>query len=720
MELPNIEQVYRCKKGALFPVDNFYLFIILVLGFVLRSYNISSLSLWVDEFVTTYKLFRADSLSEFFVVFNLYHSDQIPLSHLIFYSIFRIFSIPLENIEVLRWVSVLIGVINLVIFYVFVKLAFDKRIALLATLLFALSPFHILFAQMIRPYIFYEFAGVCSLLSTILLYKKISYIRGCFWVLTNILLFVSHYTGVLLILIEMGFIAIFFMREKKRIFFVFPVLLVGVTGCIFYFFTSRSVPIYTREDDFVMSIPSPYKWLVDLLADDAILTNEPFFHQGQNFFLIPAYWMNEITGLHYWFDTLLIIFSFFAIIYLVNYLYTKWKGECVTTGKPLFSILFFPFWGVLSQPVPFFLLAVVIAPVFILTVLTFLLWPCMQTRYTLYSSLALYPLVAFAVLNISHKQVRRILLIWLLMVFSYQAFISVASQKTTDFKKAGRIITQNSNRDEPILAWGIFYIATPATNEMLNYYIKNSDKKIIPVYSLSDTLSFMKRILTDEQKQSAWLVIEPFVFRFPDENIIETYFFKAGIKFEKIFLPGMNGLWLYHLNRTENSFMENFTIQEFIDYTPFLEILRRVKAPDEIIETARTRLKNHIDFYHPPTPMIWNYMAWSALDRDDPVLAEWFARCAIYLQPQTPWGYYSLTVSLMEQNRQEEALNSLNLCMEKDPTGIHRKHYYPIIDAIYISKDFNRARQMIKYVESKGGFINPIYKRKAGVMSSIE
>ncbi len=716
-----MERIYANKrKYFLFVIDNLYLLLILILGFALRSYNIGSLTLWIDEFITTYKLYQADSFSDFFAFFNLYQSDQIPLSHLIFYSIFRIFSIPFENIEVLRWVSVLIGVINLVLFFLFVKHAFDKRTALLATLLFALSPFHILFAQMIRPYIFYELSGLCSLLSTILLYKKRSYIRGCFWFFANIFLFVSHYTGVVLILIEVCFLSLFFIKEKKRIFLIFTILTIGVNGCIFYFFTPRSVPIYTREDDFVMGIPSLYKWLVDLFADDAILTNEPFFHQGQKCSFVDPYWMNEITGLHYWFDTLLIIFSFFSIIYLVNYLYTKWKGECVITEKSLFSILFFPFWGVISQPIPFFLLTVAIAPVFILTVLTLLLWPCMQTRYTLYSSLTLYPLVAFAVLNIRNKKVRRILLIWILTVSFYQSFISVASQKTTDFKNAGSIITQNSTRDEPILTWGIFYIATPITNEMLNYYIKTSNKKIIPVYSLSDTLNFMKRIFIDEQKQSAWLVIEPFVFRFPDENIVETYFFKAGIEFEKTFLPGMNGLWLYHLSRTENSFMERIPIQEFIDYTLFLEILRRVKAPDEIIETARTRLKNHIDFYHPPTPMIWNYMAWSALDRDDPVLAEWFARCAIYLQPQTPWGYHSLTVSLMEQNREEEALNSLNLCMEKDPTGIHREHYYPIIESIYINKDFNRARQMIKHVESKGGFINPIYKRKAGVMSLIE
>ncbi|MGC9054303.1 MAG: hypothetical protein ACP5KS_10510, partial [Candidatus Hydrogenedens sp.] len=66
-----------------------------------------------------------------------------------------------------------------------------------------------------------------------------------------------------------------------------------------------------------MGIPSVYKWLTDLFADDAILTNEPFFYQGQTSSVISSYWLNEIIGLHLWFDTLLIIFSFFSIIYVL-------------------------------------------------------------------------------------------------------------------------------------------------------------------------------------------------------------------------------------------------------------------------------------------------------------------------------------------------------------------------------------------------------------------
>ncbi|MGC9054304.1 MAG: hypothetical protein ACP5KS_10515, partial [Candidatus Hydrogenedens sp.] len=376
-------------------------------------------------------------------------------------------------------------------------------------------------------------------------------------------------------------------------------------------------------------------------------------------------------------------------------------------------------WLITSQPIIPFLLTVVIAPILLLTFLSFLIWPCMQTRYTLYCSFAMYPLIAYAIVNIKHSKIRQILVAWLLIAFCYQTFVSALSQKTTDFKTAGKIISQRSKPNEPILTWGIFYISTPVTNEMLAYYTEVPTENIIPVYSFPDTINCLKKLFWERKKETAWLVIEPYVFHFPDENFIEMYFYKAGIKFEKTFLPGMNGLWLYHLSKDTNSFSEMIDIPEYIDYNPFIEVLKKVNAPDNILEEAQHELKNHIDFYHPPTPMIWNYIAWSALDRNKPELAEWFARCAIYLQPQTPWGYHSLAISQMEQNHVQEALNTMQQCFERDTTGIHKRHYHPLIHAIYIDKDINHAKQLIKELEGKGGFVNPIYKKRAGIINML-
>ncbi len=717
MELFKIEPLdNNPKQPYLLAVDSLYLLFILILGFILRSYNIASLSLWIDEFVTTYKLYQTKSYTDFLNFFNAYQADQVPLSHLIYYTIFQLLSLPITDIEKLRWVSVFISTINLILFFIFVKLSFDKKTALWATLLLALSPFHILFAQMIRPYIFYEFTGLSSLLSTLLLFRKLTYLRGCIWILTSTLLFISHYMGVILIFIEVFFLTIYFLKENKRLFLLFPFIICVTIFFIFHFFAMRAIPIYTKADNYIMGIPPFNKWLTDLLADDAILTNEPFFHQGQTYAFIPSYWMRELANLHSWFDALLIFFSLFSILYVLIPLYLKWQNEYHKKRKGAFVCLFFPFWFLLSQPIISFLLTIVFAPILVLTILSLFIWPCMQTRYTLYCSFAVYALIAYTVTNIDHIKVRRMLLAWLLLAFSYQAFISLTSQKTTDFINAGKIISEKRTPDEPILTWGIFYINAPITNEILAYYSKIPNEKIVPVYSFSDTINCLKNLFVEKQKQSAWLVIERYVFKFPDENFIDTYLYKSGVAFTKTFLPGMNGLWLYHLSNNPNSFKDVENIPEFIDYTPFHDILKRVKVPNDIFKKAKQQLPNFIDFYHPPTPLIWNYLAWCALDRGEIQLAEWFARCAIDLQPQSPWGYHSLTISLMEQNCKEEALNMMEKCLNNDPTGIHKEHFLPIINSLYITENQNLAKKLIIEVEGKGGFVSSFYKRKTGIL----
>ncbi len=387
MEIPQTKRLSNKNPPFLFSVTDYLIFLcILLIGFFLRSYNLKSLSLWIDEFVTTYKLYQPVNYSDFFSLLNLYHSDQIPLSHLIYFSIFRIFSISPSNIELLRWISVFIGMLNLIILFLFVKTSFNRKIALWATLLFALSPFHIIFSQMIRPYIFYEFAGLCSILSTVLLFKKFTHIRIWFWIIANIFLLVSHYTGFILISIEVFLLTFYYLKTRKWSF-----LLIIILTCILLFFTPKSIQIYTKEDDFIMGIPSLYKWLTDLFADDAILTNEPFFHQGQSCFFISPYWMNEIVNLHLWFDTILIALSIFSILYVLRHLYLEWKNVPNKNN----SFFIFLFWAITSQPIISFLLTFSLAPVFILTILSLLIWPCMQTRYTLYCSFGLYPIIAF-------------------------------------------------------------------------------------------------------------------------------------------------------------------------------------------------------------------------------------------------------------------------------------------------------------------------------------
>lgn len=694
------------------------LVIIILIGFLHRAWNINNISLWLDEFVTTYKLFQG-SISDFFSYFFAFHSDQAPIAHITYYFFYRLFPYWFSEIDNLRWISVLIGTLNVFLVYKLAKSIYPERVGLFSALIFAISPYHTLFSQLIRPYVFMELFSVLSILATVRFIKKPYCKNFLLWILSALFLFLSHFMMILLIILEVGtvFIYLFAKREYKKAiaYSLIPLLILSL---ILLFFLSKSVPIYTVEDDYLMGPPGIFNLLIDLFADDAVLSSEPFFYQGQTsaFTSTLAHWVGEVVNIHHIFDIVLIIIGVTATVYPIISLLQKWK-EIDNRNGEIRKI-----WALLSNPsehlFEMFLFTIVVLPLLIVVFVSFIR-PCYQTRYTLYSSIALYILIGNLVKSTYQSNLRKILIAWLSVSLIFNIFIGAISVKTTNFKGMADILSKHLEENDTILAWGIFFFTIPITNEITGYYLKQPSEKIIPVYSLKDTLQKVREVFdkSNNDREKIWLIIEPYVFDFPNEDAIDYILWKLKIDYEKYFFPGMNGLWLYKLNKKEDSFSENFDIPNFIDYSSYLNFISRV-CPGYDIRKAEETLSTLIDFPAPPTIMFWNYIALCALDRNNPEFAEICARCAITLNPNLPWGYHSLAVSLIEQGRLEESLKALKKCVDKDSSGYHRKKYEPLFKAIYIDKDMSLGKILIRTLDSEGGLIPVVYKRRVGIINS--
>ncbi|MCX8066180.1 MAG: glycosyltransferase family 39 protein [Candidatus Hydrogenedentes bacterium] len=695
-----------------------YLIIIVFLGFLNRAWNLNNLSLWLDEFVTTYKLFQVP-LSDFFSYFFTFHSDQAPISHIIFYILYKLFPFWFSNVEKLRWLPVLIGTLNIFLTYKLGKKIYSDKVGLFSAFIFALSPYHTLFSQLIRPYIFMELFALLSLLTTTNLLKNCTHKNFIFWAVVNILLILTHLMMIILILLEILFLTLYFFVEKQKKAYsllTFTSLLIFIIPPIY--FISNSVPIYTIEDDYLMRTPRLFNLLIDLFADDAVISSEPFFFQGQTFGFSPtlAYWIKEAVNIHYIFDISLLSIGIFAIAFHLFSIFHKFKAHKIfekifQEPKHLFIIFS-------EHIIDIFLCTVVVMPVLAIALTSFFR-PCYQTRYSLYSSIALYILISNAILLIQERGIKKLLIAWLLVPLVYYFFISGISIKTTNFKDLTKVLSKHLNENDSILAWGIFYLTTPFTNEVTAYYLRKPIEKVTPVYSYKDVLEKTKKIYstTTKENPTVWLIIEPYVLNFPNENIIEYMFWKSRIDYDKYFFPGMNGLWLYKLTKTDASFSEEVEIPNFTNYLPFLKVLSKT-SPDYDLQKAEEKLSRLIDFSAPPTPMFWNYISWCALDRNDPEFAEVCARCAISIDPDLPWGYHSLAVSLTEQGKIDEGISAMEQCIKRDNSKYHNKKYMPIFKAIYLNKDATLARILIRTLESEGGFIPMIYKKRTGIMSN--
>jgi uncharacterized membrane protein len=140
-----------------------WLGLIFVAGAALRFYRIDAMSLWGDE-ALQYEIASVGSLSE--VIREAAAVANPPLSQII--NFFFLQAGPSDFL--LRLPSVLFGVASLPIFYLVATKIAPQRVALIATTLFALSPFHLWFSQEGRPYAQLLFF---SLLSTQFLFAAI-------------------------------------------------------------------------------------------------------------------------------------------------------------------------------------------------------------------------------------------------------------------------------------------------------------------------------------------------------------------------------------------------------------------------------------------------------------------------------------------------------------------------------------------------------------------
>lgn len=122
---------------------------IILLGTGLRVYRIGYQSLWLDEFFSYFLALR-----NFSGIIEGTAQDVLPpLYYLLLHGALKLGT----NEVILRSVSMMFSVLTLPVMYILAKSLFTRRVALLATLLLAIGPLQILFAQEARMYTMFTF-----------------------------------------------------------------------------------------------------------------------------------------------------------------------------------------------------------------------------------------------------------------------------------------------------------------------------------------------------------------------------------------------------------------------------------------------------------------------------------------------------------------------------------------------------------------------------------
>ncbi len=175
-------------------LNRYSIYIIVLLGLVLRIVQINQ-SLWLDEAISA---LAAKNFSFYGIVFEFLKGDNHPP---LYYLVLRLWGLVFGFSDIaLRSLSILAGIATILLTYFFIKKLFNRKVALVASLLLATSPLHIYYSQEIRMY---PLLGLWAVgLIYIFTFLKQNSVSKWLWLLFSvglIVLIATDYTGIFLL-----------------------------------------------------------------------------------------------------------------------------------------------------------------------------------------------------------------------------------------------------------------------------------------------------------------------------------------------------------------------------------------------------------------------------------------------------------------------------------------------------------------------------------------
>jgi mannosyltransferase len=196
--------------------------LVVLIAIILRIYRLTAQPLWLDE-IYSVQVSRQGLLSIF------QNSLRVPNPPI--YYIIQMLTSGLWNIQSewgWRWLSVFWGVLTIAGFYLFCRRFSSRPASALASLIFAVSPFHIYYSQEAR---FYVFTTLLTVWSSILLADILSNPKSkTRWIALTILSLIGLYTSYIYLLIigVQGFTLLVHARQRE--WWIYTAIITVFTG----------------------------------------------------------------------------------------------------------------------------------------------------------------------------------------------------------------------------------------------------------------------------------------------------------------------------------------------------------------------------------------------------------------------------------------------------------------------------------------------------------
>lgn len=425
--------------------DNYLLLLIILLGAVLRLYNLGGESIWIDEAVTSQV--AELNVSELIGWMISNNDNNPPLYYMLMHFWVSLFG---HSEFSLRFPSAIVGTGSIFMIYAGGKLVLNRATALLASLILSVSVFHIEYSQEARSYSLMAFLTLCSFyffLKT-LSGSKTLYIIG--YVIASALLMYSHFYGVFILVVQNIF-------------------------CFTRYFVSRDV--------FSLSLS---KWIA-LQVITGLLFVPGFLIWYKNTLAIQrGFWLSEptvvdIARYFYHFSgrdyVLFFLFSILAAFSLISFRYIIHSKNI----KDIIDIKDDPnHKSFLSNVSGMYLLLLwLFIPILIPFVISNISTPILHTRYIIGSSLAFFLLASKGIWNLHNKRLTVIIPVVILLLSIWPLSVYYTDAQKHEWRETVAYLEESARENDSVFVYPYFDVSTA------EYYRRREDLHFLPLTSES-------------------------------------------------------------------------------------------------------------------------------------------------------------------------------------------------------------------------------------------
>lgn len=198
----------RLPRWARRPNAPAIMILLLLMATILRVSRLDQQSLWYDELATWHRAVipLADMFADLFAVRN-----HTPL----YFLLMRPWAAIGQSVFILRYFSVLWGVLGVALIYRLGDLVGGRRCGLIAALLLAVSPFHIWYSQEARMYPMLTALAIVASWSLLLLLRRERRSLWLVYALSLTLAMYTHFLAVFLAVVHYAYLSIHYRRLKS-------------------------------------------------------------------------------------------------------------------------------------------------------------------------------------------------------------------------------------------------------------------------------------------------------------------------------------------------------------------------------------------------------------------------------------------------------------------------------------------------------------------------